>query len=170
MRGTGAGTRVFEFMKHRPQIPLRGGLKPHDLHGDIEFADVTFAYPTRPEQQVLKRFHLRIPAGRVVALCGPSGAGKSTVAALIERFYDPSEGTGLALHPCVFVCACVRVRVSVCVSVSVSVRACVSVCLCLYFCVSVCLCVCSFECERQTENEASQLSPVLPLTLVPRSS
>lgn len=50
IRGTGAGTRVFDYIKQTPVIPLVGGLKPSNLSGDIEFAHVTFAYPGRPEQ------------------------------------------------------------------------------------------------------------------------
>ncbi|KAK7065959.1 ATP-binding cassette, sub-B (MDR TAP), member 8 [Halocaridina rubra] len=60
--------------------------------GTIEFDRVSFAYPTRPHQTVLKNFSLRIPAGRVVALVGASGGGKSTVAQLVERFYDVDGG------------------------------------------------------------------------------
>ena len=42
---------------------------------------------------VLHRFNLKIPVGKVVALCGPSGSGKSTIGQLMERFYDPVAGT-----------------------------------------------------------------------------
>ncbi len=54
--------------------------------------NVTFSYPTRPQQQALKNFSLPIEAGRSLALVGPSGAGKSTVFELLQRFYDPQSG------------------------------------------------------------------------------
>jgi ATP-binding cassette subfamily B protein len=53
---------------------------------------VTFRYPTRPQQPALQDFTLRIEAGKSLALVGPSGAGKSTVFELLQRFYDPQEG------------------------------------------------------------------------------
>lgn len=61
----------------------------------LEFHDVNFAYPTRPKKRVFNNFCLKIRRGETLALCGPSGGGKSTTVGLIERFYDPSEGTVL---------------------------------------------------------------------------
>ncbi|KAF4741692.1 (ABC) transporter, partial [Perkinsus olseni] len=58
----------------------------------IVFDGVDFAYPHRPEVQILKGLNLEIPAGQTVALVGPSGGGKSTVFALLQRFYDPDAG------------------------------------------------------------------------------
>jgi len=94
VKGMAAGARVFEYTNILPSIPLELGARIpyHSLHGDLEFRNVTFAYPTRPEQVVLRNFNLRIPAGRVVAICGSSGGGKSTLAALLERFYDVNSG------------------------------------------------------------------------------
>jgi len=60
--------------------------------GQIEFQDVKFFYPFRPEVQVLKGITFKITAGQSVGLVGPSGGGKSTVMSLIQRFYDPQEG------------------------------------------------------------------------------
>ena len=68
------------------------GLRPLEVRGEIEFSDVSFAYPTRPDNTVLKRLNLKIPKGKTIALVGPSGSGKSSTVALIERFYDPIEG------------------------------------------------------------------------------
>ena len=62
------------------------------LRGDIEFRNVLFAYPVRPEVVVLNRACLTVKAGQVVALVGMSGAGKSTCVSMIERFYDPLAG------------------------------------------------------------------------------
>jgi ATP-binding cassette subfamily B (MDR/TAP) protein 1 len=63
-----------------------------NVAGEVEFKNVQFSYPSRPETPVFVSFSLRIPAGRTVALVGSSGSGKSTVIALLQRFYDPSAG------------------------------------------------------------------------------
>ncbi|MCW2641523.1 MAG: transporter [Dactylosporangium sp.] len=59
--------------------------------GDIHFHGVRFAY--RGDRPVLPRLDLHLPAGQTVAVVGATGAGKSTIAKLVARFYDPSEGT-----------------------------------------------------------------------------
>lgn len=66
-----------------------------DAPGSIEFQNVTFAYPSRPLDPVLKNVNLSFPAGKFTAIVGPSGSGKSTVAGLIARLHDPAEGTVL---------------------------------------------------------------------------
>ncbi|KAL7670927.1 hypothetical protein ACOME3_005842 [Neoechinorhynchus agilis] len=60
---------------------------------DIILDEVSFAYPTRPEVQVLDRFSLRIPAGKTTAFVGESGCGKSTVVQLLLRFYQHQSGS-----------------------------------------------------------------------------
>lgn len=62
------------------------------LRGRIEFRDVHFSYPTRPEQPVLQGLSLMVELGQFIALVGASGCGKSTAIGLIERFYDPTSG------------------------------------------------------------------------------
>eukprot|EP00934_Nitzschia_sp_Nitz4_P005837 Nitzschia sp. Nitz4//scaffold153_size53422//46055//50256//NITZ4_006766-RA/size53422-snap-gene-0.60-mRNA-1//-1//CDS//3329537277//5827//frame0 len=61
----------------------------------LEFKDVHFSYPSRPENRILKGLNLSIQRGDIVAICGPSGQGKSTLMALIERFYDADDGSVL---------------------------------------------------------------------------
>ncbi|XP_034279397.1 mitochondrial potassium channel ATP-binding subunit [Pantherophis guttatus] len=94
LRGMSAGARVFEFMNMSPETPLceRQMLTCSMLNGHLEFRDVTFSYPTRPGYKVLENFNLSIPANKTVAIVGQSGGGKSTVAALMERFYEPTKG------------------------------------------------------------------------------
>ena len=92
MRAAGASQRIFELLDKRGNLELSSGEPAGDVHGKLVFEHVTFAYPTRPEQPVLSGFDLEVEPGKVVALVGPSGAGKSTVAALIQRFYDPQSG------------------------------------------------------------------------------
>ena len=60
--------------------------------GAISFRNVRFAYPGRPEREVLRGFDLDLKPGETFALVGPSGGGKSTVGALLSRFYDPVAG------------------------------------------------------------------------------
>lgn len=62
------------------------------VEGHIEFRDVHFRYPTRPEQPVLRGLNLTVKPGQYIALVGASGCGKSTTIALLERFYDPVVG------------------------------------------------------------------------------
>ena len=68
------------------------GEKVASMEGFIEFRDVHFRYPTRPEQPVLRGLNLTVKPGQYVALVGASGCGKSTTIALMERFYDPLVG------------------------------------------------------------------------------
>lgn len=68
------------------------GRKLDKLSGHIEFKDVSFRYPSRPDVAIFNKFCLDIPAGKIVALVGGSGSGKSTVISLIERFYEPLSG------------------------------------------------------------------------------
>ena len=92
MRAVGASRRVFQLLDQKPELEGSAtGTLPR-VEGEVTFAGVRFAYPTRPDIDVLQRFDLSIQPGRVVALVGPSGSGKSTVAALLARFYDPQEG------------------------------------------------------------------------------
>ena len=62
------------------------------LKGKITFENVTFYYPSRPNQVILKDFNLTLNPGQTIALVGVSGSGKSTVAGLLERFYEPNYG------------------------------------------------------------------------------
>ena len=64
------------------------------IKGKIEFRNVYFAYPTRPEQLVLKNVSFIINPGEKIGLVGYSGSGKSTIIQLLERFYDIEDGKG----------------------------------------------------------------------------
>ncbi|MCP3144245.1 ABC transporter ATP-binding protein [Pyxidicoccus xibeiensis] len=94
MRATGAAERVFELLDRKPAIPS-GGERLAEVRGHVEFRDVQFAYPTRPDVPVLQGLNLEMRPGEVVAVVGPSGAGKSTLASLLSRFYDPQGGAVL---------------------------------------------------------------------------
>ena len=63
--------------------------------GGVELKGVGFAYSSRPDHVVLDTLSLSIPSGSTLALVGPSGCGKSTVISLLERFYDPTQGSVL---------------------------------------------------------------------------
>ena len=69
------------------KVPAR-----ESIRGEIKFENVTFAYPTHPEEKVLKNVSFTITPGEKFAIVGPSGSGKSTIIQLLERYYDPQEG------------------------------------------------------------------------------
>ncbi len=91
MRAAGASERVFELLDRTPRL-LPGQQTLPRVEGAVAMTDVTFAYPTRPDVDVLRGLNLSLRPGEVVAVVGPSGAGKSTLAALLSRFYDPQSG------------------------------------------------------------------------------
>lgn len=74
------------------KIPIRQTGASFQIDGMIQFIDVAFSYPSRPNNQILAGVTLTFEACKSSALCGPSGSGKSSVISLIERFYDPNEG------------------------------------------------------------------------------
>lgn len=90
-----AASRIHEMIDQTPVIDSenkKGKILPY-LRGDIEFKEVNFNYPSRPDTPILQGFSLRVPAGKTIGLVGGSGSGKSTVISLLERFYDPARGT-----------------------------------------------------------------------------
>ncbi|XP_004954680.4 putative multidrug resistance protein [Setaria italica] len=89
-----AAERIQEVIRRVPKIDSESnaGEDLANVAGEVEFKNVEFCYPSRPETPIFVSFNLRVPAGRTVALVGSSGSGKSTVIALLERFYDPSAG------------------------------------------------------------------------------
>ena len=91
---SGAAERLFEILRLRPVIaaPASPRALPAPSRGDVGFAKVRFAYPTRPETDVVDGISFAVKAGEKVAIVGPSGAGKSTLFHLLLRFYDPASG------------------------------------------------------------------------------
>ncbi|CAJ0592093.1 unnamed protein product [Cylicocyclus nassatus] len=92
MECVGASRKVFEYMLRVPAIENDGKEEP-PLQGHVEFKDVHFTYPSRPNNPALKDLDLVIQAGRTTALVGPSGGGKSSIVALLQHFYEPDAGT-----------------------------------------------------------------------------
>ncbi|KAI9311518.1 P-loop containing nucleoside triphosphate hydrolase protein [Dichotomocladium elegans] len=90
----GAAYKIYATIDRVPEIDTDSetGLKPEKIIGDIEFRNVQFKYPTRPDVPILKDLTLKVKPGMTVAFVGPSGSGKSTSVQLIQRFYDPLAG------------------------------------------------------------------------------
>ena len=95
LRAAGATDRLIELMQESSAIQPPAVVLNHatDLPAAFSFSDVSFSYPSRPEQRALDHFSLQIQEGKVLALVGPSGAGKSTVFEMLQRFYDPQQGS-----------------------------------------------------------------------------
>uniref|UniRef100_A0A3Q2WEY9 ATP-binding cassette, sub-family B (MDR/TAP), member 11a n=1 Tax=Haplochromis burtoni TaxID=8153 RepID=A0A3Q2WEY9_HAPBU len=93
--GRAAAKSIFETIDREPEIDCLSeeGHKLDKVKGDIEFHNITFYYPSRPDVKILDNLSMQIRAGETTAFVGPSGSGKSTTVQLIQRFYDPKEGT-----------------------------------------------------------------------------
>ena len=93
-RAAGATERLIELLEAETDIksPPAPKALPSPSRGEVSFQNVTFHYPSRPDQAALSDFTLDVKPGETLALVGPSGAGKSTVFQLLLRFYDPLEG------------------------------------------------------------------------------
>jgi ATP-binding cassette subfamily B protein len=93
-KASGAMSRIHEVLQAHTAIaaPVHPVALPSPPRGEIDFDQVTFAYPSREESPALRGFSLHVKPGETVALVGPSGAGKSTVLRLLLRFYDPQSG------------------------------------------------------------------------------
>ena len=93
MKALGASERVFGLIDRVPAMRATGRERTDPPEeASVGFYGVSFSYPTRPEARALEAVSFEIKPGARVALVGASGSGKSTVAALLSRFYDPSEG------------------------------------------------------------------------------
>ena len=110
IKSSGAGDKVFALLDRQPEAPGTGSpevVLEVDGNGDgapplgavesggVELRGVGFTYSSRPDHVVLDSLSLSIPSGSTLALVGPSGCGKSTVISLLERFYDPTQGSVL---------------------------------------------------------------------------
>jgi ATP-binding cassette subfamily B protein len=93
-RAAGASERLVELLDTEPAIRPPANPKPMPLphRGAVEFDNVVFHYPSRPDTAALNGLTFTVTPGEHVALVGPSGAGKSTVFQLLLRFYDPKSG------------------------------------------------------------------------------
>ena len=95
LRAAGATERLMELLNTRSPIasPAAPQVAAMPVAGSaVEFDSLAFHYPSRPLQQALEKFSLKIHPGQTVAIVGPSGAGKSTVFQLLLRFYDAQSG------------------------------------------------------------------------------
>ncbi|XP_027360046.1 ABC transporter B family member 2-like [Abrus precatorius] len=94
IRAKAAAYPIFEMIERDTisKSSSKTGRKLSKLEGHIQFKNVCFSYPSRPDVVIFNNLCLDIPSGKIVALVGGSGSGKSTVISLIERFYEPLSG------------------------------------------------------------------------------
>ncbi|MBQ4851456.1 ABC transporter transmembrane domain-containing protein [Pseudoalteromonas sp. MMG012] len=93
-RAAGATERLIEILQAKSLIraPTNHHVIAASLPAQLILKEVSFNYPSRPNQAAADKLNLIIEQGKVLALVGPSGAGKSTLFELIQRFYDPQSG------------------------------------------------------------------------------
>lgn len=91
-KAIGSTESLFDLIDESPELTDEGDSSIRIQDGSIAFESVAFSYPSRMDKPVLKEVSFEVQAGQKIAVVGPSGAGKSTIAALLLRFYDPTEG------------------------------------------------------------------------------
>ncbi|MFA0088087.1 ABC transporter ATP-binding protein/permease [Vibrio sp. 10N.261.51.F12] len=93
-RAAGATERLIEILQVESHIvaPPQQAISAQGLSAEVQFDEVTFHYPSRPDQAATQHLSLTAQEGKVLALVGPSGAGKTTLFELLQRFYDPQSG------------------------------------------------------------------------------
>ena len=94
VRAKAAAYPIFKMIERdtAAKTSAKTGRRLGKVDGHIQFKNVTFSYPSRPDVVIFDKLNISIPAGKIVALVGGSGSGKSTVISLIERFYEPNSG------------------------------------------------------------------------------
>ena len=90
---------IFRILDMKSEIDVtkegnENKISAKNIKGKIEFKNVVFAYPTKPDINVLKGISFTVEPGQSAALVGYSGCGKSTIIQLLERFYDVKDGNG----------------------------------------------------------------------------
>jgi ABC-type multidrug transport system fused ATPase/permease subunit len=90
----GATEELFDiFNEKEEELADAGKITENEcLRGRITFRNLSFRYPSRPDEEVLTNINLTIPENQMVALVGSSGAGKSTIASLLLRLHEPTSG------------------------------------------------------------------------------
>lgn len=93
-RASSSAERISELLTVQTAIqsPEKPISLPQPVRGQVQFRDVCFCYPARPDIPALQDFNLEVEPGETIALVGPSGAGKSSVFKLLMRCYDPHQG------------------------------------------------------------------------------
>ncbi len=92
-RSIGTIESVMDILSFKTEkIDLNSAERSNSLKGEIEFKNIHFHYPSRPDIKVLKDVSFHVKAGQQIALVGSSGSGKSTIASLIQQFYIPENG------------------------------------------------------------------------------
>ncbi|XP_051872898.1 ATP-dependent translocase ABCB1 [Pristis pectinata] len=93
-KAQGAAYEIYHLIaKYRPiDSSSNDGHKLDSIEGDVEFKDIHFSYPTRPDSKILNGLNVKVARGQTIALVGASGCGKSTTIQLLQRFYDPQAG------------------------------------------------------------------------------
>lgn len=92
-RSAAGAENVFSMFDTEPDIdPKKGNPVSWNVEGNLKLQDVSYYYQMRPDNIVLNKLNLEVPAGKSLALVGRSGGGKSTIINLLLRFYDAKEG------------------------------------------------------------------------------
>ncbi|MEW2915306.1 ABC transporter transmembrane domain-containing protein [Leisingera sp. JC11] len=93
-RAAGATERLVELLNAEDTVldPVAAQVLPAPVKGEIDFDNVSFRYPSRPDVSALEEVSLTVKPGETVAFVGPSGAGKTTIIQMLQRFYDPNQG------------------------------------------------------------------------------